>query len=204
MGIPAALVKKIKAERFIDLGDLLPEALEHAFDRGSEERGSDRERKTKFPIGSVTDWALAFATYMAVAVHFRPERAQPLATYMTIITRLAREVTGQVWSRYDRLFRQAAAGNPKLQWDHREPDIWLAALAEQPRRPPTSTGVPSRPSGTRAEGEICRRFSRGECPSQVGCRFRHCCGICQARSHPARDCPLIRPPASRPPPGDYR
>ena len=70
---------------------------------------------------------------MAVAVHFDPKLASPLAVYMAIVARLAQEVPGQAWLRYDKFFRQAVAVNLALPWDHREPDVWLAATAEQPR-----------------------------------------------------------------------
>ena len=60
-------------------------------------------------------------TYMAVMVHFALHRATPLATYMAIVARLAREVPGECWLRYDCMFRQAVAVNPALPWDRREP-----------------------------------------------------------------------------------
>ena len=66
---------------------------------------------------------------MAVAVHFDSKLASPLAVYMAIVARLAREVPGQAWLRYDKLFRQAVAVNSALPWDCREPDVWLAAMA---------------------------------------------------------------------------
>lgn len=189
MGIPASLVKRIVDGNFVDLGELLPEALEQAFDRSTEEKPS--EKRKKFPITSVVDWMYAFSSYMAVAVHFDPGKGRPLATYMSIVALLARDVPGQVWQRYDRLFRQAAAANPALAWDRREPDIWLAATVERPRAPLTPASG-SRPQGTDPEPEICRRFSRGECILPY-CRYRHICGICRSRSHAARECPLVVP-----------
>ena len=59
---------------------------------------------------------------------------------MSIVARLAREVPGQVWQRYDRLLRQAAAVNSALAWDRREMDIWLAATVEHPRPIQSSSG----------------------------------------------------------------
>ena len=202
--IPAPLVKKICEGSFVDLGDLLPEALQWAFDRSTDEK-PEKDRRKRFPIESIADWVMAFATFMAVRVVPVPELAVPLATYLAIITRLAREVPGLAWQRYDRMFRQAVAGNPTLQWDRREPDIWLAAIAEQPRQHPPITPQGSQPyaSAPRYQPptrEICRRFSRGECPMGSYCRYRHTCGVCQSGGHPARDCPLIRPPTRRPPP----
>ena len=108
---------------------------------------------------------------MAVSVHFDPSRARPLATYMSIVVRLAREVPGQAWQRYNRLFRQAAVVNPALAWDRQEPDIWLAATVEHPHPIQSSSGG-SRTQGLEAETEICRRFNRGDCYLS-SCKFRH-------------------------------
>ena len=133
---------KIREGKFIDLGDLLPEALEWAFERSTEDRKEEGKKK-RFPVTSIADWTLSFATFMAVAVHFSPQRAVPLATYMAIVARLAREVPGDCWLRYDRSFRQAAAVNPALPWDRREPDVWLAAMVE--RSAPGSGGMVATP-----------------------------------------------------------
>ena len=93
-----------------------------AFDRSLDDRGKDEKRK-RFPIDSIGDWAMAFGTYMSIRVQSKPSLAIPLATYLTIITRLAREAPGQAWQRYNRLFRQVSANNPDLPWDRRKPDI---------------------------------------------------------------------------------
>ena len=90
LGIPGPLVLRIRLGKYVDLGDLLPEALEWAFERLTEEK--KEEGKKKFPVATVADWSLAFATYMALAVHFDPKLASPLAVYMAILTRLAWEV----------------------------------------------------------------------------------------------------------------
>ena len=200
LGIPPALVKRITEGKFIDLGDLLPEALDWAFERSTEDRKEDKGRVKKFPISTVTDWFLAFSIYMAVSINFDPSKAKPLAIYQSIVARLAREVPGQVWLRYDRLFRQAAAANPSLAWDHREPDIWLAATSEQSRVPLLSA-TPSRWQ-SQAPAEICRRFNRGDC-FLASCKFWHACSVCQ-QGHPARECPMLRIPARRPPPREPR
>ena len=70
LGIPGPLVVKIKEGKFIDLGDLLPEALEWAFERSTEDR--KEEGKKRFPVTSIADWTLSFATFMAVAVQSPP------------------------------------------------------------------------------------------------------------------------------------
>lgn len=62
MGIPASLVKRIIDSNFVDPGELLPEALEQAFDHSTEEKPS--EKLKKFPISSVVDWMYVFSSYI--------------------------------------------------------------------------------------------------------------------------------------------
>ena len=111
LAIPAPLVHHIQEGAFVDMGDLLLEALQWAFDRSLEEKG-EKEKRKKFLVDEVSDWALSFATYMAIRVLPCPSLATPLATYMDSILHLAREVPGLAWQRYDRMFCQAVAGWP--------------------------------------------------------------------------------------------
>ena len=64
-----------------------------------------------------------------------------MATY--IVARLAWEVPGDCWLRYDRTFCQAAAVNPALPWDRWKPDVWLADMVEQSA--PSSEGMAAAP-----------------------------------------------------------
>ena len=74
----------------MDLGSLLPEALAAAsFDKPSNSKDAKEEKK--FPVRNPLEWALAFATYAAVATQHNPSRGSPLCTYMTIIMRMARQ-----------------------------------------------------------------------------------------------------------------
>ena len=127
--IPTRLLKAIKAGGYIDLGDLLPEALLEAFDLPIHKEGKEEQPKRRFKVTTILEWGLAFTTYAAAITHWTPERAPQLIAYSGIIFRLAREVEGPTWLRYDKAFRQAAAINPSLRWDQRQPDIWLASLA---------------------------------------------------------------------------
>ena len=72
--IPGHLVQTIKDCKFVDLSDLLPEALrETQFDRVSD-RKEDSKAKRKYTI-STLEWTVAFTTFMAVTVHFNAQRA---------------------------------------------------------------------------------------------------------------------------------
>lgn len=64
------MVQAIKAGRYVDFTDLLPEALwEMQFDDTKEVKAKDETRRKKFSINTTLDWSVAFAFYMAVASH---------------------------------------------------------------------------------------------------------------------------------------
>ena len=206
--IPAHMVEAIKARQFVALGDLLPEALrDAAFDRQSKDL-KEEKRKRSPPLSNPTDWMCAYATYMAVTVHFHPERAFEMAAYGHIIAGLARDIGGQAWSRYDRTFRQAAAVNHQLPWSKREQDIWLQAACEPSHgvplattirspsvqttllpatRPPLQAGAPQ--PRRLPSPEPCRLWNNGRC-TFLACRYRHACWYCSAPTHVGPQCPL--------------
>ena len=55
LGIPGPLVLRIRLGKYVDLGDLLPEALEWAFERLTEEKKERGRRRSSlsllWPIG---------------------------------------------------------------------------------------------------------------------------------------------------------
>ena len=208
--IPGKIVQAIKDGKFVEFGDLLPEALREAAFEAVCLQEDKKKRKKKFYINSPADWSLAFSLYSAVAVHFHPDKAFNLAVYATIVMGLARDTrSSQVWLQYDRLFRQAVAINPSLQWHRREPDLWLMATAEfttstsqgpsryssQPNKQPAGPPLSS------SSEEACRRYNKGSCPfTDSHCRYQHVCQRCMAPGHVFKDCPKV--PSRRPPPRD--
>ena len=92
--MPQHLLKTIKQGKFVDLPDLLPEALREAqFTKVRESK--DEAKKRRHTITSPLDWMAAFSSYMAVAVHLKPQRAFELVGYTSIVSNLAREGRGQ-------------------------------------------------------------------------------------------------------------
>ena len=158
------LVQAIKDRKFVDFGDLLPEALQEAqFDKVSDKRDDSKTQK-KYTITTPLDWMVSITTCMAVAVHFNTKGAFDLATHASIVLTLACDIKGSACAKYDRLFRQAAAVYPQLSWHRREQVIWMMSVTESTSLatawPPSQQGLPSAPSSM----EICRKWNRGSCP----------------------------------------
>ncbi len=200
--VPAHLVQAIKANKFVDLADLLPENLrELQFDQAKDSKAKEESKKKKAAIASTLDWSVAFTTFMAVSAHCQPERAFALAAYFSIVLNLARDIGGQAWSRYDRLFRQAASVSSSLPWHRREPDIWLMAIPDPggsllpSARPPSQSSLPPavRAPPSSDQTDICRRWNQGRC-NFPKCKYRHVCFVCESQ-HLTRSCPLLTPAA---------
>ena len=204
--IPAHLVQPIKSGKYVDLDELLPESLrEGFFDRP---KNKDEPKRTRFHITNPLEWAIAFSNYMAVVVHFYPERAFALAAYQGIVLSLARDVHGNSWLRYDRTFRQLAAVNPDLPWHRREPDVWLATATGSDgsmlpsARPPAARDLP--PATRSPPGiPICRSWNQGRCQFP-NCRYRHVCLSCRAPGHTSRACPSSKDAKQGTQPGQAR
>ena len=71
--IPLHLVKTIKQGRYVDLPDLLPEALREAQFNKTRETKEETRNKRIYCIATPLDWMAAFSAYTALAVHLKPQ-----------------------------------------------------------------------------------------------------------------------------------
>ena len=168
--IPARLLKTIKSGGYIDLDNLLPEALSEAFDLTTHKGSKEEQAKRQFNISANLEWELAFATYTAAVTHGTPEKVHQLIVYSGIIFLLAREAEGPTWLCYDKEFHQAAAITPTMCLDQQQPDVWLACLAspcptgKSPNKEAiSSTAGPPPAKRASNTAEACHRLNRGEC-----------------------------------------
>ena len=73
--IPLHLVKSIKQGKYVDLPELLPEALREAqFNKSRDGKDYVKHRK-RYTISTPLEWMAAFSAYTAIAVHLNPQRA---------------------------------------------------------------------------------------------------------------------------------
>ena len=100
--VPIKLAQKAWNGEYIDMADLLPQALSAAM-RNSD---SSKESKKRVPrIVSIMSWIECFTTYISLIAMKRPDRVSDLLAYMSLIIYAARQYEENPWLSYDATFR---------------------------------------------------------------------------------------------------
>ena len=135
--IPTTYVRSIQMGEFFYLSKLLPENL-LKMSLASENDGNDvsfvlgpnqelklKKNNRKVEISNISDWTLAFTTYMKVVLEKFPHRSHKLINYLDIIQDAARYQRSFTWLIYDRLFRYKASNNKSINWGVRDNKLWI-------------------------------------------------------------------------------
>ena len=215
--IPATYVRSIQMGEFFDLSKLLPENL-LKMSLASENDGNDvsfvlgpnqelklKKNNRKVEISNISDWTLAFTTYMKVVLEKFPHRSHELINYLDIIQDAARYQRSFTWLIYDRLFRYKASNNKSINWGVRDNELWirLSTMSQEQLMVDYPMVVndsvfnngPSKyvSGGSSAKrDELCHSFNRGHtCPRF--CKFIHRCNKegCLG-DHPGIRCPKFQ------------
>lgn len=202
--LPRRIVEAIREGNFVDFAwfPVLEEGpIEGDWKEGPGETeggqgsSSGRRRKEVREVPDLSKWSTCFSLFQAAWAAHKPEMWLPLTAYREIIFKLARRHPWAQVVKYDRRFRQEAAGNVETRWDEeRVPlvvDLLCSAAQEKGERKSYggSTGTLPRKSEARRKG-ACFRFNRGNASCMYGaqCRFAHVCESCGGE-HPAVQCP---------------
>ena len=141
-----------------------------------------------------------FTLYEQARLETNPEMARQLCAYREASVESDRCHRWENVARYDRCFRLAAAGKPRMAWDKMD----AALLVREVTTPATIAGRgPSGPGnrgGQSAHGGVgpkrekrqqgtCYRYNRqnGSCTFGQQCRFMHMCAGCGGE-HPVSQC----------------
>ena len=74
-----------------------------------------KKNNRKLEISNISDWTLAFTTYMKVILEKFPNRSHEWINYSDIIQDAARCQRSFTWLIYDRLFRYKASNNKRYE-----------------------------------------------------------------------------------------
>ncbi len=128
--VPGKIVANIESLQFVDMRELLPDNIALSerlatllqFARAQQHSFGQRD------ISSITSWACAFVTYIAVLAQKSTELIPSRLAYLRNIMREAYRTVGEGWRTYDYVFRNQAAADPSLELSEIVPALALAYL----------------------------------------------------------------------------
>ena len=214
--VPSRTADRILRGEYIDVNDLLPEALglaQHPAgqlrlqigDHGAvllADQGTSSTR-VKRHVHDFSTWMEAWTTYLYVLVSSAPERAPELLAYQAIITDANQKFRSDGWLAYDSQFRAAASNNRGLRWDVVDPTLWQLTITGTKRSScfnchlphPQGAHCPFRPGSRQSSGfaarstasqEICHNYNFRTCFARQ-CHRAHTCLSCGGK-HPRSKC----------------
>lgn len=206
--LPLRTVEAIREGVFVDFA-WFPVLDEGPSDGGWKDGGGDvegrfggsseRRRKERKEVPDLNMWSTCFSLFQVAWAMDDPDMWVPLTGYRESIFRLARRHPwGQV-ARYDRRFRQEAAGRKDVKWEKEKVSLVMEIMGvSTPNRGETrqggsgsgngsGSGTAPRRGDPRRRG-ACFRFNKaeGNC-TFPSCRFLHICSICGG-DHPMFRC----------------
>jgi hypothetical protein len=167
------------------------------------------KQASRATVQSFAAWTEAYSVLLAYRIFAYPEVALPMVSYMSLMSDLAHPDHGyplHEWTEYDRRFRHfmsAHSTTPDL-WAHIDVDIkhrtctsHLSAKPNQPvcrfcqepghfwkNCPLTNRNPQSFRNDPATDGEICKKFNRGDCRDSICPNgYVHKCNLCGLTSH---------------------
>ena len=204
--IEPALIAKIEKGEFIDLEKLLPpdkfnktpadpNRLEFRHVDGATflaPVSGSREKR----ITHIRRWEQAFHVYASIYCCANPLRTTEIWQYIYVINSAATAYTWDNVSRYDYMFRQLMAFNPKRNWGIIYNHMWNLAMTEPISK--SNSRNDHGKSGNRRSSEgsndgrdisdYCWSFNRGFCKFGSSCDFINRCNYYDSKSHGADSC----------------
>ena len=138
--VPAKLVGKIQALKFIDMRELLADNIKmmahlESLPAGSQAIQASSSHQREVP--NIQSWVCAFCSYIAIVAEVHPHRVRDLLAYMQNLMRDATRYRGDGWCTYDYVFRSQAAADPLRNWAEPDTSLVLAYMAR------SGTGLPN-------------------------------------------------------------
>lgn len=161
----------------------------------SPDRTQPRKKKS---ISDIHSWVQAFTIYAAAlsaADSTTREETVGLFAHMSTILQLARDLGGNQWLQYDKVYREWAAAKEIKVWGELNLSIFGHCLASQHRAPLLPPAEKEfRPAEGKKRGtpyfrsQGCRLWNfEGRC-TRPQCRFLHSCYFCGG-NHRGDNCP---------------
>lgn len=143
-----------------------------------------RKRVVK-EVPDLSGWSTCFSLFQVAWAKSNPDMWVPLTAYREIIFKLAKRHHWSHVARYDRRFRQEAAGKEEVKWDEENLSLLLDIVHATPqtvsevKRGTGASVTPVKKAEQRKRG-ACFKFNKGEgkCSFGMHCRYAHICSAC--------------------------
>ncbi len=143
-------------------------------------QSSGRKRKEWKEVPDLSKWITSFSLFQATWAKHKPEMWLPLTTYREIIFKLARRHPWAQVVKYDRRFRQEAAGRDDAKWDEERVPLVVDLLCSSSQSKGDGKMSGNGNGTLQKNGEwkkkgACFRFNRanGNCLYGQNCKFAH-------------------------------
>ncbi len=200
--LPAKLVEMIQEGSFVDFswflvledgpsdGEWRNYASEFG-EGGPSGVGTGKKRKLWNEVPDVSWWGTCFSLFQMAWVKKEPEMLGPLMAYRETIAKMARRHQWHHVVKYDRRFRQEAAGKKDVRWGEEKVNLTLDIVynAQQGGKQMYGGGGPQQKRYEARKKGACFRFNKanGSCSFGVQCKFAHVCSQCGG-DHLLRQC----------------
>ena len=197
--IDAVTKQKIVSGEYIEFSKLLPK------DRvlSAEEGGQRMEVMNKdghmywvpvtesSKINNFSKWEQAFHIYSNIYSKAYPNRVTELVQYNHLIYTASLTYMWDNVYRYDVDFHLHMAAFPKRSWAIILQQAWSLRLKDKLKFTETRfSGTPSKNDD--GWGNLCKRFNKGKCTFEPGCRFEHRCKYCKKFGHGIHVCRKLK------------
>ena len=128
------IADKIRAWKFVDMAELLPEPWGAPSLMQEGPSTSQERRKSKKKVTDIVTWLECFAMYVGVMAGAHPKSVPELMAYMITILRTSQDFEDPAWITYDLAFRRQAAATNNRQWSRLNPTLYSICTAGKARK----------------------------------------------------------------------
>ena len=123
--VPPKLTKKILAEEYVDMWELLPEFWQVE----TEGTCCHSKRPRRSLVTDINVWTECFVTMAAILASAFPSKAPHLFAYLRTITKASHTFESSAWASYDMAYRRQAANRGSLDWGVVDAALYNEAFA---------------------------------------------------------------------------
>ncbi len=150
---------------------------------------SSRKRALR-EVPDILTWSTCFSLFQTAWGRSDPKMFETLMAYRESIVRLAKRHPWHLVVKYDRKFRQEAAGRSDVAWGEEKTSLVLDMMCNAPQteRQGHGNGPVQRKVEQKKRG-VCFRYNKENSTCAYGkqCRFLHACAQCGG-DHPGSQC----------------